>query len=306
VVIPPAIPSIGAVTSIAWLEHGETFLPAILVGLYFVGGFALFTLRSLMRGVPRDPEMEARGDSMLVGSYLRNFFVWVVRPLWLLVLGSGLSANALTTIAAAIGLASGVAVGLGSFALGGWLLLFSGILDALDGRLARARGQVTPAGSALDSVLDRYVDGAILAGLAWYFRETWVLLPTLAAITGTSLVSYVRAKADSLGVTMRDGLMQRPERILYLGGTIAFSPMVEAVLAPTGAPPAHRLAIFGIIFLAITSNLTALGRLLRLLAALKSRFAQEIQIHPGPEGTDALDGAGGGESGVEAPSLLRT
>lgn len=293
-------------TSTAWLDKGEAFLPAILVGLYFFGGFFLFTLRSLLRGVPRDPEMEARGDSMLVGSYLRNFFVWVVRPLWLLVLGSGLSANALTTIAAAIGLASGVAVGLGSFALGGWLLLLSGILDALDGRLARARGQVTLAGSALDSVLDRYVDAAILAGLAWYFRETWVLLPILAAIMGTSLVSYVRAKADSLGVPMRDGLMQRPERILYLGGTIAFSPMVEAAFAPTGVPPAHRLAIFGIIFLAITSNLTALGRLFRLLTSLKTRALQEMQAVPGPEGSDGLDSEGGAESGAPAPSLLRT
>jgi phosphatidylglycerophosphate synthase len=165
---------------------------------------------------------------------------------------------------------AGVAVALGRFGLGGWLFLLSGILDAMDGRLARARGQVSPVGVAFDSILDRYVDAVMLLGLAWYFRTTWVLLPVLAAVMGTSLVPYVRAKADALGVEMKDGLMQRTERILYLGGAVALSPLLEALLPPPGPGSTQRLAAVGIIFLAVTSNATAAGRVFRLMAALRA------------------------------------
>ena len=136
-----------------------------------------------------------------------------------------------------LGGAAGIAVGMGRFALGGWLFLLSGILDTFDGRLARSRNTVTPAGAAFDSLLDRYADGAMLIGLAFYFRASWVLIPTLAAIFGTSMVPYVRAKAESFGVTMRDGLMQRPERVLTLGVAVAFSPWVEGLWPAGGRAP---------------------------------------------------------------------
>ncbi|HET6280141.1 MAG TPA: CDP-alcohol phosphatidyltransferase family protein [Polyangia bacterium] len=255
----------------------SSLLPAVLVVLYFVIGMLAFSLRSLLWGMPRDGEMEARGRSVLVGTYLRNYIVWVMRPLWLLVLSSGVSANTVTGLAALLGMGSGVAVALGHFALGGWLFLFSGILDVMDGRLARARGQVSPIGVAFDSVLDRYTDAAILLGLAWYFRTTWVLLPVLAAILGTSLVPYVRAKAESLGVSLKDGLMQRAERILYLGGAVALSPLVEALLPAPDPRPAQRLAAVGVLFLGITSNLTALGRLERLVGELRARAIPTIR-----------------------------
>ena len=69
-----------------------------------------------------------------------------------------------------------VALAAGRFALGGWLYLFAGILDVLDGRIARARGLASKKGAALDSVLDRYSDSAVLVGLSWYYRDSWVLL----------------------------------------------------------------------------------------------------------------------------------
>ena len=254
----------------------SSVLPAALVALYFLGGLLAFSLRCLARGMPRDGEMESRGRSVLVGTYLRHYIVWVTRPLWLLVLASGVSANVVTGLAALLGMGSGVAVAFGYFALGGWLFLFSGILDIMDGRLARARGQVSPVGIAFDSILDRYTDAAVLLGLAWYFRTTWVLLPVLAAILGTSLVPYVRAKAESLGVALKDGLMQRAERILYLGAAVALSPLCEAMLPTPHAGPAQRLAAVGVIFLGITSNLTALGRLWRLVAELRARSIPTI------------------------------
>jgi phosphatidylglycerophosphate synthase len=256
------------------IEMLGPLIPAIVIAAYFLIGFVAFGVRGLLWGVAHDREIEARGSSILVNSYLRSYFIWVVRPFWRLVLWSGASANTVTALGAALGLLSGVAVAYGHFALAGWLLLFSGMLDAFDGRLARERGEVSAAGSAIDSVLDRYVDAAILIGLAWYFRGSWTLLPTLAALLGTSIVPYVRARGDGLGVEMKDGLMQRPERILYLGVPIALSPVVEAIWYPPTPHPPHRLAAVAVTFLAIMSNVTAIGRFVRLVTALHTRADQ--------------------------------
>ena len=83
--------------------------------------------------------------------------------------------------------------------------------------------------------------------------------------------SHCDLSVDSLsfGVTMRDGLMQRPERVLTLGVAVAFSPWVEGLWPAAGGHPTQRLAAISLVILAITSNTTAIGRIARLLAALR-------------------------------------
>ncbi|MCL2178539.1 MAG: GtrA family protein [Proteobacteria bacterium] len=242
--------------------------PALLAAAYFIIGLIIFSIRCSIIGIPKDSETEKRGASVLVGMFLRHYFFWVIYPLSWLVLRSGLPANAITTLAALIGMGSGVAVAAGRFALGGWLFLFAGILDTMDGRLARMRKTASPEGAVLDSILDRYVDGAFLVGLAWYYRDSWVLFPVLAALMGTSLVPYVRAKGEGLGVELRGGVMQRLERVLFLGGGVALAPVLEALYHPTLSRPPHVLAVAGIIFVAVFSNITAITRLRDLLFAL--------------------------------------
>ena len=184
---------------------GRRWRPRCWRVAYFLGGLLLFCVRCAIKGVPRDAETLTRGKSVLVGFFLRHYFFWVIQPLWQLLLRSGLPANALSMLSGLLGVSSGVAVAAGRFALGGWLFLAAGILDVMDGRVARTRKEANPAGAALDSVLDRYVDSAMLMGLAWYYRDTWVLLPALVAFLGSSLVPYVRAKGEGLGVSVRDG-----------------------------------------------------------------------------------------------------
>jgi phosphatidylglycerophosphate synthase len=245
--------------------------PAAVVSLYFFIGFLVFSVRSLIWGVRHDRELEARGRSILIGNFLKSFFSWIVQPLWRLVLASGIAPNTVTLTAMILGGVAGIAVATGHFALGGWLFLLSGILDTFDGRLARARKQETTTGAAFDSLLDRYADGAMLIGLAFYFRHSWVLVPALAAIFGTSMVPYVRAKAESFGVAMKDGLMQRPERVLTLGLAVILSPWVETLRPAASGHPGQRLAAIALVLLAITSNTTAVGRIVRLLGALRSQ-----------------------------------
>ncbi|MFY2556168.1 GtrA family protein [Corallococcus terminator] len=242
--------------------------PAILACVYFLGGLLVFCIRCAFKGVPRDEETLKRGNAGFVGYFLRHYFFWIIQPLWAVILRSGLPANALSMLSGLLGISSGVAVAAGRFALGGWLFLGAGILDVMDGRIARTRKEANPAGAALDSVLDRYVDSAMLMGLAWYYRDTWVLLPALGALLGSSLVPYVRAKGEGLGVNVRDGAMQRLERVLFLGAGTALSPILEAVFWPTEKHPMHWLAVVGLVFVAIMSNLTAISRFRNLVKAL--------------------------------------
>ncbi len=253
--------------------------PAILATAFFLLGIPIFALRCALRGMPRDQETEKRGKSLLVGFFLRHYYFWLTGPAARLLLKSGLPANAVTALAGLFGIAAGVAVAGGRFALGGWLFLFAGMLDAADGRIARARGESSPAGSALDSVLDRYTDSAILVGLGWYYRDTWVLRPVLFALVGTSLVPYVRAKAESFGVPLRGGVMQRLERVLFLGAGTALSPILEVIIAPADPRPRHWLAVGGIVIVALLANVTAATRLRDLLRALKPAPAPDAPQH---------------------------
>jgi phosphatidylglycerophosphate synthase len=248
-------------------------LPAIVVSAYFILGYIAYNLRALIWGVPRQFEKDTRGRSTLMGAHMRYYFFWLTNPVWRLILASGISANAVTALAAVLGVGAAVAAGFGRFAMAGWLFIFSGMLDAFDGRLARAHNQVSPAGAAIDSVLDRYTDSLMLVGLAVYYRDSWVLLPVLLALVGTSVVPYVRAKSEALGFPVRDGLMQRAERIMYLGGTVALSPILEAWLFPHVRHPVHWLAAAGIVFLCITSNATGVSRFVKLVRGITAAHA---------------------------------
>lgn len=257
-------------------------LPALIVSAYFLVGYVAYNIRCLVWGVPRNYEKDARGRTALVGYHLRFYFFWVINPLWRVLLASGLSANAVTGIAATLGFGAAASAAFGRFALAGWLFIFSGILDAMDGRLARARNQVTPVGAAIDSILDRYTDSLMLVGLGIYYRHSWVVLPTFLSLVGTSVVPYVRAKSEALGFPVRDGLMQRTERIMYLGSTVALSPIFEAIAFPHDRRPMHWLAVAGIVFLSVTSNATGISRFVSLVRAMST----PRPVDPGALGHD--------------------
>jgi len=106
-----------------------------------------------------------------------------------------------------------------SIRLGGILILIGGIFDALDGVVARTRGNATKFGAFLDSVLDRYSDAFLFLAIAWYLIErnsfTGSLL-SLGTLVGAFLISYARARAEGLGESCQKGIMERPERIILL------------------------------------------------------------------------------------------
>lgn len=160
----------------------------------------------------------------MVPQAVKQGYLAVTAPLVRGLIRSGVTPNALTTMGAGLILASSVAFGLGAIRWGGALLLLSGMLDTLDGQVAREGGQTTTFGAFYDSTLDRVGDGASFIGVAAYllyapdirWREAAVLA-CLVGILAAVLVSYMRARAEGLGLDCKVGIAQRLERILGLG-----------------------------------------------------------------------------------------
>jgi CDP-diacylglycerol--glycerol-3-phosphate 3-phosphatidyltransferase len=154
----------------------------------------------------------------MLGRY-REPLARVADPVARLLLGARLRPNQLTVLGLFASVLSAIAFAADRPVVGALLLIVAGALDILDGALARVSGQVSPFGAFLDSVLDRYSDLLVLAGLVVLFGRRGALadvLATLAALVGTVMVSYTRARAESVGVECRVGFMERGERMLTL------------------------------------------------------------------------------------------
>ncbi len=159
----------------------------------------------------------------------------------------GVSPDAITVVGVAMAGACAVAIGLGRFPLAVLLLLLTGLPDALDGAVAKAAGKAGPRGAYLDSVSDRLSDGLLFAGAGWYLAvgdEPRLAMLPFALYIAASLVSYQRAKAESLGFDAKGGLMERAERFIALGFGLLFKalfvPTLWVMLALTIATAAAR------------------------------------------------------------------
>jgi CDP-diacylglycerol--glycerol-3-phosphate 3-phosphatidyltransferase len=160
-----------------------------------------------------------------------------------------------TTIGMLLTFVAATLTGFGRLLPAGLVLAFAGTFDILDGALARASKRSYPYGAFLDSTIDRYSEGAVYLGIAAYFlsqQGPWVRLEVLAcmaALGGSFLVSYVRARAQSLGFTCDSGLFARPERVvLTVFGLVAAGIGFVAVLS----------IVIGL--LAVATNVTVLQR----------------------------------------------
>jgi len=135
-----------------------------------------------------------------------------------------LTPNAVSVLALAVATAAGALIGAGRNVEGGVLVQASSVVDGMDGDLARAQGRESRFGAVFDSVLDRYADAAIAAGMAWYAwkHEDWraPLVAGLAALVGFLMVSYSRARLEAEGGAAMTaellGLASRDVRLLLL------------------------------------------------------------------------------------------
>jgi CDP-diacylglycerol---glycerol-3-phosphate 3-phosphatidyltransferase len=132
---------------------------------------------------------------------------------------SKINPNVLTFIGLVINIVAATFLAIGSFRIAGGVILFAGLFDMVDGRVARATNQVTRFGGFFDSVLDRYSDLALLMGLLVYYgtinRPFYVVL-TAIVMAASVMISYTRSRAENIIPTCKVGFLERPERIVLL------------------------------------------------------------------------------------------
>lgn len=168
---------------------------------------------------PRAGELP-RGSSLL-SNRLKEAGRALLAPLVRLAQRFGITANRVTVAGFCIVVAAAVLVALGQLLIGAVVLVAGSLLDAVDGALARATGGSTPFGGFLDSTLDRAAEGILYVGIVAYLLGTsaeplWPVLLALAALSGSFMVSYTRAKAEAIGLTASVGLAPRTERLVLI------------------------------------------------------------------------------------------
>ncbi len=187
------------------------------------------------------------GRKRTLSANMRVWFRWLLEPIARFFNRFGIHPNAMTLFGLAGTTLAAVLLGMGYIRWGGLLLLCMGPIDALDGAMARLRGEPTAWGAFVDSVSDRYAELAIFGGLLFYFlarnEPTGAFLAYLAA-AGSVLVSYVKARADAGQLDAEGGILTRLERLLVLIPALIFN------------LPLHGLAI-----IALFANITALQRI---------------------------------------------
>ena len=191
----------------------------------------------------------AYSNRRLLPQKLQDRFIKLLSPLVKQFSKWGLSPNSFSiggVIIAAIGAAAFL---VGFIRLAGILVLLGGICDTIDGLLARTTGKASRFGALLDSTVDRYAEFMMFFGIAAYFcyiDDLGTAAGTFLALCGSFMVSYSRARAESLGIEATIGLMQRPERIVLIG--------LGAIIHLY----AFKLAIW---LVAVLANYTALQRI---------------------------------------------
>jgi CDP-diacylglycerol--glycerol-3-phosphate 3-phosphatidyltransferase len=180
--------------------------------------------------------------------HLRVRFKHLLDPVGAFLNRIGIAPNTLTLAGLIGNFIGSLLIANGRFLIGGLILLFMGPLDALDGTMARLRGEPTDFGAFIDSVTDRYSELIIFAGLLYFYLHAGDMLMAMLVFTaaaGSVLVSYVRARAQSLGYEAKKGVLTRAERFAVLIPSIILSyPSV------------------GVVVVALLANFTALQRIL--------------------------------------------
>jgi CDP-diacylglycerol--glycerol-3-phosphate 3-phosphatidyltransferase len=160
----------------------------------------------------------------------------------------GVSADGLTLFGLAVAVGTGLLIANGNLLLAVFGVILTGLPDVLDGSVARHSGTAGSRGAFFDSVCDRVADAALLLGVAWHLTSESPELPvlTMAVLGLTMLITYERARAESLGYSARGGLMERAERMVLLGVGLAFDvlvPMLWVMLALTAITALHRFVM---------------------------------------------------------------
>ncbi len=247
-------------------EFGLTFIGLFLAGTII--SISLFVLGRRRNGIGRPAKQRKKQERLLQGE-IKAWWISVISPLENFFVRKRLNPNYITALSFGFNAAGCVLFCVGWVFMAGWVILFAGTLDILDGRIARKIGKASKRGAFFDSMLDRYGEILIFLGLAAHLRGSILFPVILLALAGSLMVSYARARAEGLGVICRVGMMQRPERILLLGLGAIFSSVLYMLRGTLGVDAGPYLMGFVLILIAILANYTAFSRMIHVMRELK-------------------------------------
>lgn len=203
--------------------------------------------------------------------YVKKGALRAIEPAISFLARHNVSPNTITTLGTLLTVAAGVVYGTGHIMTAGWLMGLTAFFDVMDGEVARRTGRSTVFGAFYDSTLDRVADGALMAGLTVFYatnrihHNSYMMVVCLVGMIAAFVVSYTRARAESLGIDAKVGVMQRPERIVLLSAPQALFGLFW-----------NGWVLIGIIILlTVTSCITAVQRI-----AFVHRFTQHPDAKP--------------------------
>lgn len=248
---------VGGLPTVLW--------PGVILALSLLALFGVFLVRA-----PATPAAASREEgSALLPSVFIGYWYWLTTPLTSILGKIGVTPNHITGLSVLLAGATGFALAQGRFMLGTWLFVAAITCDLLDGLLARSQNRQSVAGAFFDSFCDRLSEGLVLGGLAYYGRDGWLLVVSVAALIASVMVSYARARGEALGVDCKVGLMQRPERMLVTAFTLFFAALLPSLMG--GQPDSVQIATFGFGALAVLAAGTAVRRAYATMRALDQR-----------------------------------
>jgi CDP-diacylglycerol---glycerol-3-phosphate 3-phosphatidyltransferase len=244
-----------------------------LAAVFFVVALAaVYAVRVAVRGRDRFDRVEHQGGSRLLGKSAMGLGYWSLQPIARLLVAMRVDPDRISWTSLVFGAAGGACLAVGHFGYATVCTMISGLLDTVDGMVARLSNTTSESGEVLDSAVDRYVEFFFLSGLILYYRAIPLLqILALLALLGSFMVSYSTAKAEALSVVLPKGGMRRPERAFYLTAGAALSavsiPWWEAKLSPPiGYPMVVVLAL-----VAVAANFSAIERLWSIAKTVRGR-----------------------------------
>lgn len=163
-----------------------------------------------------------------------------VRPIGTAAAKGRIPPNSVTLLGLVVQAGVAVLIIDGRLLVAGLVAIVAGLLDGIDGAVAKASGKVTKFGAFLDSTTDRVSDAVVFVAIAWLYGvapdiaehdEPWVAAAALTALVASFLVSYVKARAESLGLDCNVGFAERAERLILVIAALVFEPLLPAIIA---------------------------------------------------------------------------
>ena len=243
---------------------------------------AAYGLRVAIKGRAHFERIDRQGGSFLLRKGAMELGYWMLAPVATLLVSIRVTPNHVSLASLGFGLLAGVCLAMGHFGFGAICAIISGLLDSVDGMVARISGLASDAGEVLDAAVDRYAEFFFLSGLIIYYRAIPVLqVVALLALLGSFMVSYSTTKAEALKVEPPRGSMRRPERAVYLTLGAALSavsiPWLETqreFSIPIGYPMALALGL-----VAVIANVSSVARFRSIAKTIRRRENNPAAVH---------------------------